>query len=150
MDDLQRQLDRALQPDAVAMPHEYERQAAALSRVASSAQSAPSVIARIDRPASSKLQWRSGFLALAATLALILILSRLTFTPMPRTPGGNSSVVSLPADSLGALRASGGESDAHLHAVALVGAVDDDIPRAFDAPRRGIPLSDSARQLGLE
>lgn len=171
MDELQQQLDRALRPDAVSMPHEYERQAAALAAHQAESAHADPVVLRMKPRKTMAWMRRGDLIAIAACLLLAGGLGFAVWYAMQNPPPSpnpyvvvpglrdKSPLTKLPADSIGAIlrhfrekeNVLGVESATDPDAVVLsMSGPDDEVPRIFDAPRRGIPLSDSARQLGLE
>lgn len=166
-DDLSDQLDRALRPVPIAMPKEFEAQVAKLvaPQVRSTATSALSqpVVMRIGPSREAAWKWMGGLIAAAACVACAILVLRPTarngppmihvYVPDPNRQWSND--LWDRGDTLGELRHQYADPAAELWLgrevyEVNVDAAHDDIPRIFDAPRRGIPLSDSARQLGLE
>lgn len=166
-DDLSDQLDRALRPGQIAMPREFEAQAAALGEHRVQHAATQPIVLRMNSSRSAAWRWATHPLALAAGVLVAAglfwggrvffghrdIPDVLIVRPDPNRQW--SSDLWDRGDSLGELRHNYSDPAAELwlgREVYAVSAdvVHDDIPRAFDAPRRGISLSDSARQLGLE
>ncbi len=160
-DDLSDQLDRALRPGQIAMPREFEMQVANLAtNLDELRRSSQPVVMRIEPSRNAAWKWAGGLIAAAACLAAGFWIMKPTIPnpPMITVPDPArqwSSDLWDRGDTLGELRHQYADPVADLWLGREVYAVSadvahDDIPRAFDAPRRGIPLSDSARQLGLE